>query len=148
MFQDTIEREIFIQSSLDHVWSLISKTGFWVGEDLRFDVDAQEGDTVVIDAPPYGWFPVKVERLDPPSYAAYRWASAFPGTALTAENSTLIEISLTAHEGGVLLNLKESGFATLDAPHDVRAAQHAGNGTGWNGQLERLRRTAEAVPVP
>lgn len=148
MSNDSIVRELFIRSGIDHVWSLISKTGFWVGDDLRFDIEAREGETVVIDAPPYGWFPVRVERLDPPGYAAYRWASAFPGAAPTATNSTLIEISLVEQEGGVLLTLRESGFATLDAPEDVRAARHADNVTGWTGQLDRLRRAAEAVPVP
>ncbi len=147
MFHDAIQREIFISASIQHVWSLISKTGFWVGDDLRFDISAREGETVVIDAPPYGQFPVRVERLDPPRYAAYRWASAFPGADPTAGNSTLIEISLAEHEGGVLLRLTESGFAGLDAPQDVRAARYDDNVSGWAGQLERLRRSAEAVPA-
>jgi hypothetical protein len=49
MTSDTIEREIFIMSTIDHVWSLVSKVGFWVGDDLRFDTEAREGELVVID---------------------------------------------------------------------------------------------------
>lgn len=147
MTHDTIEREIFIQASIDHVWSLVSKTGFWVGEDLHFNIDASEGETVTIDAAPYGTFPVLVERLDPPRHAAYRWASGFPGSEPTDTNSTLIEITLAEHDGGVVLRLKESGFAGLDASQDFRAASHANNVAGWEGQLASLRRIAEAVPV-
>lgn len=145
--RDTIERGIFIQADIEHVWSLVSKCGFWVGDDLRFDIEAREGETVVIDAVPYGRFPVRVERLDPPSFAAYRWASAFPGAEPTIGNSTLIEISLVARDDGVMLRLTESGFATLDASENTRAARYADNVTGWDGQLERLRQAAMAVPA-
>lgn len=145
---DAIEREVFIEAAIDHVWSLVSRTGFWVGELLHFDGDAAEGDaaegeTAVIDAGRHGSFPVRVERLDPPQYAAYRWASGFPGAQPSETNSTLVEITLLELRGGVLLRLRESGFATLDGGHDFRAARLADNSEGWTGQLEKLTRVAE-----
>ena len=145
---DAIEREIFIEAGIERVWSLVSKTGFWVGDGLRFDVDAKEGETVALDAGAYGRFPVRVERLDPPRYAAYRWASAFPGVAPTAANSTLVEIILVEWEGGVLLRLRESGFASLSGGRDFRTAKRDDNVAGWAMQLERLRLAGEGVAAP
>lgn len=147
MADDAIEREIFIRSGIDHVWSLISKTGFWVGDDLRFDVDAKEGETVVIDAATYGQFPVRVERLEPPRYAAYRWASGCPGADPTETNSTLVEFTLVEQDSGVLLRLKESGFATWAAPEAFRAAERDNNVAGWAAQLERLRQVGEGTSL-
>jgi uncharacterized protein YndB with AHSA1/START domain len=144
---DAIEREIFIEAGIERVWSLVSKTGFWVGDGLRFDVDAKEGETVALDAGAYGRFPVRVERLDPPRYAAYRWASAFPGAAPTAANSTLVEITLVEREGGVLLRLRESGFAGLAGTRGFRTARRDDNVAGWAAQLGSLRRVAEGVPA-
>ncbi len=143
---DAIEREVFIRAGIDRIWSLVAKTGFWVGDELRFDTEAVEGDTVVMDAGAHGRFPVRVERLEPPRYAAYRWASAFPGADPTAANSTLVEITLAEQDGGVLLRLRESGFAGLAGTVAFRDARRADNVAGWTEQLERLRGVGEGVP--
>jgi len=147
MTDNVIEREIFIQAGIDHVWSLVSKVGFWVGDDLHFDMDAREGETVVIDTAEYGRFPVRVDRLEPPRYAAYRWASGFPGMDPTEANSTLVEFTLVEQDGGVMLLLKESGFATLAGGEARRDASRADNVAGWTMQLDRLRRVADGVPA-
>ncbi len=147
MTQDAIEREIFIGTDIDHVWSLVSKAGFWVGDALHFDAEAAEGETVVIETEQYGRFPVNVSRLEPPRYAAYRWASGFPGADLTDTNSTLVEFTLVEHNGGVLVRLRESGFANLNGTNDFRVARWTDNVSGWNLQLDRLRDIAERVPV-
>lgn len=144
MTSDVIKQEIFIQADLGRVWSLVAKTGFWVGDGLHFESEAKEGETVVIDTPRYGRFPVQVERLDPPRYAAYRWASGAPGAAPTESSSTLVEFTLVERDGGVLLHLKESGFARLAGGQAFRDDNLA----GWAKQLERLRQAAAAgVPA-
>lgn len=140
---DAIEREIFIRAGIKHVWSFVAKTGFWVGDDLRFDTNAAEGETTVIDTPNYGSFPVRVDRLDPPRHAAYRWASGFPGAELTEENSTLVEFTLLEQEGGVMLRVRESGFATLAGTQAFRDASRDDNLEGWTAQLDRLLTVAE-----
>jgi uncharacterized protein YndB with AHSA1/START domain len=147
MAEDAIEREIFIRAEIDHVWSLVSKTGFWIGDDLHFDTDAKVGETVGIDTAAYGRFPVRVERLEPPHYAAYCWASAFPGADPTEANSTLVEFTLIEQEGGVLLRLRESGFATLVGTPAFRDSKRDDNADGWAAQLDRLRRLVEGVSV-
>jgi uncharacterized protein YndB with AHSA1/START domain len=141
MTRDAIEREIFIQSDIDYVWSLVSKAGFWVGDDLHFDIEAAEGDQVVIETEQYGAFPVLVERLDPPRYAAYRWASSVPGANPGAGNSTLVEFTLAERSGGVVVQLRESGFANL--PDDARERALADNDGGWTAQLDRLTRVVQ-----
>lgn len=143
---NAIEREIFIRADIEHVWSLVSKVGFWIGDELHFEMDARAGETALIDTASYGRFPVQVERLEPPRYAAYRWASGFPGADPSASNSTLIEFTLVEQDGGVLLRLKESGFAALVGTTDFRAARRHDNVAAWARQLERLRRAAEGVP--
>lgn len=148
MTNNAIEREIFIRSDIGHVWSLVSKTGFWVGDEPHFDVTADEGETAVIETARYGHFPVRVERLEPPRYAAYRWASGFPGEQLSAANSTLVEFTLVEQDGGVLVQVRESGFAELAGTPEFRAARYADNTAGWAAQLDGLRRAAEGVPTP
>ena len=144
--EDTIEREIFIRAGIEHVWSLVSRTGFWIGDELQFDVEAREGQTAVIDAAGRGKFPVRVERLEPPRYAAYRWASAFPGADPAAGNSTLVEFTLVERDGGVILRLRESGFAGL-GNEVFRDARRDENAAGWARQLELLRLVAEGIPA-
>jgi uncharacterized protein YndB with AHSA1/START domain len=102
---------------------------------------------VVIDTATYGRFPVRVDRLEPPHYAAYRWASGFPGADPTEANSTLVEFTLVEQDGGVLLRLTESGFAALAGTRAFRDARRADNVAGWAAQLERLRRIAEGAVV-
>lgn len=138
MTSDVIEQEIFIQADIGRVWALVAKTGFWVGDDLHLASEAKAGETVVIDTPRYGRFPVQVERLDPPRYAAYRWASGAPGAAPTEPSSTLVEFTLVERDGGVLPRLKESGFARVAGGQAFRDDNLA----GWTMQLARLRQVA------
>lgn len=147
MTADAIEREIFIRAGIDHVWSLVSKVGFWIGDELRFDLDAVEGETVVVETERYGRFPVRVDRLEAPRYAAYRWASSAPGSIPTDENSTLVEFRLVEQEDGVLVRLRESGFATLACGAEARRSVYDANVAGWRQQLERLECAAGNVIV-
>lgn len=148
MTPDTVRSEIFIAAGLDHVWSLVSRTGFWIGDDLVFAHNGQEGDVVLVKTARYGHFPVRVERLIPPRYAAYRWTSAFPGAMPEPGNSTLVEFTLTEQENGVLVRVKESGFAGLLTSPEIRTARHADNVRGWASQLDLLRKASETnAPV-
>lgn len=143
MSHDVIEREIFIKAGIERVWSLVSKAGFWVGDELTFEHSLQEGETVTIETERWGNFPVVVETLDAPRYAAYRWASGFAGHAPTDENSTLVEFTLIEQDGGVTVQMKESGFATIANGEK----EYKDNSDGWNQQLELLQQAAEGVPV-
>lgn len=144
MTDDAIEREIFINASIDHVWSLVSKAGFWIGDELHFEFDAQVGETVVIDVKDYGRIPLRVERLEPPHRAVYR-TSGSPDDDPTGSNSTLVEFALEERDGGVMVRLTESGFGNLPGTPESRDAQREENVEGWAMQLERLRSVSEAT---
>jgi uncharacterized protein YndB with AHSA1/START domain len=143
MSHDVIEREIFIKAGIERVWSLVSKAGFWVGDELTFEHSAQEGETVTIETERWGNFPVVVETLDAPRYAAYRWASGFAGQEPTSENSTLVEFTLIEQDGGVNVQMKESGFAAI--PNGEK--EYRDNDEGWPLQLKLLQTAAEGAPV-
>ena len=146
MTDDAIEREVFIRADIGHVWSLVSKAGFWIGDELHFEAEAGVGETVVVDTGRYGPISVRVDRLEPPGYAAYRgWVGAFPAVEPNATNSTLVEFTLVEQDGGVLVRVRESGFATLAGSQAEREAQRDANVAGWASQMELLRRVAEGA---
>ncbi|TCP25585.1 uncharacterized protein YndB with AHSA1/START domain [Scopulibacillus darangshiensis] len=142
MANDRIEREIFIEASLQTVWELISEPAWWVGDKPGPDKVQVDGSRIVADTK-YGTFPVLIEKMDPPNYLACRWASSFPGEEPRKGNSTLVEFTLTAKDGGTWLRVVESGFASLSVSEDEQGKFFQGNVKGWGQQLEALRKRAE-----
>src|SRR5215813_14046888 len=114
MSEDRIEREVLIAAPLERVWSLVAEPGFWVADKAGLPgTVAREGELMVAHNAHHGDFPVRVEKVDPPRYLAYRWASAFPGAELSAENSFLVDVTLTTEGEMTRLRVVESGFAVL-----------------------------------
>ncbi|GGP75348.1 SRPBCC domain-containing protein [Streptomyces melanogenes] len=144
MSEDRIERETLIEASLERVWSLVAEPGFWVADKASLPgTAAREGETMVAKNPEYGDFPVRVEKVEPPTYLAYRWASAFPGEELREDNSTLVEFTLTPEGGGTRLRVVESGFAALAGSEDLRGRAVKDNTGGWAQELDALKTRAE-----
>lgn len=141
---DTIERTISISAPIDRVWDLVTEPGWWVPTDTPVRADRTAGTVVVRESEKWGRFPVEVVELRPKSYAAFRWASTFPGEELSAGRTTLIEFTVTPTDGGVRVAVVESGFATLDAPDDVKSNGVESNSDGWTQELDSLRTRAEA----
>ncbi|MEZ0069881.1 uncharacterized protein YndB with AHSA1/START domain [Streptacidiphilus sp. MAP12-20] len=147
MSEDRIERETLIAASLDRVWSLVAQPGFWVFPDPA-DVAgtvAVEGETTVGKHPEYGTFPVRVEKVEPQSYLAYRWASAFPGEELREGNSTLIEFTLAQEGDQIRLRVVESGFAALAGSEELRGKAVQDNTGGWQQVIAEFKKRAEAT---
>ncbi|MFF2040976.1 SRPBCC domain-containing protein [Kitasatospora sp. NPDC058170] len=144
MSEDRIERETLIEASLERVWSLVAEPGFWVGdpESLAGTV-AREGESMVARNAEYGDFPVRVEKVEPPTYLAYRWASAFPGQELSEDNSTLVEFTLIPEDGGIRLRVVESGFAALAGSPELRSKALKDNTDGWPQVLDAFRKRVE-----
>lgn len=138
--QDRIERETLISASLDRVWSLVTDSGFWIAPT---GVAAVAGETTVSHHDEYGDFPVRVEKIEPKTYVAYRWASAFTGQELRDGITTLIEFTLTPEPAGTRLRVVESGFATLDAPDEQRRGALKDNTDGWQQVMDALKKRAE-----
>ncbi|MEU0598146.1 SRPBCC domain-containing protein [Streptomyces sp. NPDC006393] len=147
MSEDRIERETLIQASLERVWSLVAQPGFWVADKATLPgTVAREGESMVARNPEYGDFPVRVEKVDPPTYLAYRWASAFPGEELREDNSTLVEFTLTPEGAGTRLRVVESGFARLAGSEELRHKALKDNTGGWPLELDALKKRAEEQP--
>ncbi|GAA1362861.1 SRPBCC family protein [Catellatospora chokoriensis] len=148
MSEDRIERETLIEASLERVWSLVAQPGFWVADKASLPgTVAVAGESMIAKNPHHGDFPVRVEKVDPPHYLAYRWASAFPGEELRDDNSTLVEFTLTAEGARTRLRVVESGFVALAAPEERRSGAFRDNSGGWPLELEALKARAEESSV-
>jgi uncharacterized protein YndB with AHSA1/START domain len=139
MTSDRIEREIVIEAAPERVWPLVAEPGFWATDDetVRGTL-AAEGEFLVVRHSQHGEFPLRVEKVDPPTYLAYRWVSAFPGEELREDNSTLVEFTLTPEESGTRLRVVESGFATLPTSEDNRRNVVKDHTGGWEQCLDAL----------
>lgn len=144
MSEDRIERETLIEAPLERVWSLVAQPGFWVADEASLPgTVAREGESMVAKNAEYGEFPVRVEKVEPPTYLAYRWASAFPGEDLREDNSTLVEFTLSPDGDKTRLRVVESGFAALAGSEELRSKAVEDNTGGWPQVLDALKRRAE-----
>ncbi len=144
MSEDRIERDTLIEASLERVWSLVTQPGFWVAEEASLaGTVAREGESMVAKNAEYGDFPVRVEKVEPPTYVAYRWASAFPGEEPHEGNSTLVEFTLSKEGGATRLRVVESGFAALAGSEELRRKAVKDNTGGWPEELNALKVRAE-----
>lgn len=139
---DQIEREVLIDAPIERVRQLVSEPGWWIGDgDPASRTIIQEGDLVLVDYPPHGRFPVLPVSSDP-SHVSYR---SYPGEPLEEGSSTLVEFFLSEQDGGTLLRVVESGFASLAMPTEDRAAAVEDNIKGWEMQLGFVKRDAECT---
>src|SRR5262245_18193502 len=104
---------------------------------------ARAGETVIVPNSHHGDFPVRVERVEPPTYVAYRWASAFPGQDLRDDNSTLIEFTLADEACKTRLRVVESGFGALAGADELRRKALEDNTEGWAEMIENVKTRAE-----
>jgi uncharacterized protein YndB with AHSA1/START domain len=144
MSEDRIEREILIAATLERVWPLVAEPGFWVADEANLTgTVAKEGESMVARNAKYGDFPVRVEKVEPPTYLAYRWTSAFPGAELREDNSTLVEFTLTPEGDKTRLRVVESGFAALAGSAELRDKAVRDNTRGWPDVLDAFKSRVE-----
>ena len=143
--EDRIEQEITVNAPLERVWELVSEPGWWVPSDVTGPVNHTPGAQAVRASRRYGRFPVEVVRVEPRTYAAFRWASQAPGAELAPGNTTLVEFRLRLAGDAVVVAVTESGFAAIDAPDAVREQAWKDNTGGWDSELSGLRERAEAA---
>ena len=144
--EDRIEQQITINAPLDRVWKLVSEPGWWVPSKVVPPIDHTPGHQVVRESNKWGRFPVEVVRVDPKTYAAFRWAaSQAPGEELKDDNTTLVEFNVVPAGDAVQVTVTESGFSRLDIPESAREDAWKSNTSGWNEELNSLRTRAEAA---
>lgn len=142
--EDQIEQEITIAASLNRVWDLVTRPGWWVPVDVEPEIDRTPGHRTVRESAKWGRFPVEVVKIDPQTYASFRWASQFPGEEPAEGMSTLIEFFVEPVADAVKVTVRESGFTALDAPQEVRKAGFEGNSDGWRQEMASLKDRSEA----
>lgn len=141
---DRIERDTLIAAPIERVWTLVSDPGFWVADEAnRAGAAAVEGQSTVARHTEHGDFPIRVEKVEPPTYVAYRWVSAFPGQPLREENSTLVEFTLSPEGDKTRLRVVETGFGELPTTDDNRRNVIKDHTAGWSTCMEALRERAE-----
>ncbi|MGP3919328.1 SRPBCC domain-containing protein [Nonomuraea sp. 10N515B] len=86
-------------------------------------------------------------KVEPPTYVAYRWTSAFPGQELREDNSTLVEFTLTQEGEQTRLRVVESGFAALAGSEELRSQNLKDHTYGWPQCLDALKTRAEESSV-
>lgn len=139
MIEDRIEREIVIAAAPERVWPVVAEPGFWATDDESSrGTAAVEGQSLVARNSAHGDFPIRVEKVVPPTYLAYRWVSAFPGEELREDNSTLVEFTLTPEGTSTRLRVVESGFAALPTPQENRRKVIEDHTSGWAQCLSTL----------
>jgi uncharacterized protein YndB with AHSA1/START domain len=144
MSEDRIERDTLIAAPVERVWPLVATPGFWVADEGTVDgTVAREGESLVAKNARYGEFPVRVEKVEPPTYVAYRWASAFPGEELREDNSTLVEFTLTAEGDRTRLRVVESGFMGLTGAQELRHKAMEDNKGGWVEVIDAAKKRVE-----
>jgi uncharacterized protein YndB with AHSA1/START domain len=141
--EDLIVRDVTINARLDRVWDLVTQPGWWVPSDSEGPADRTPGHQTVRESEKYGRFPVEVVRLDPRTYAAFRWASQFPGEDLTPARTTLVEFAVAEVADGVRVTVTESGFAAVDASDEVKEQGLRSNTEGWQMEMGSLKTRAE-----
>ncbi|OKH67443.1 vanillate O-demethylase oxidoreductase VanB [Mycobacterium sp. SWH-M1] len=147
---DRIAKSALLRAPLDRVWRAISESdqfGTWFG--MTVDGPFTAGATVTGTMTPTAVddavaaqqadfagvsFPLHVVAVEPPRYFAFQWNPLQEPEF--AELTTLVEFTLTEADGGVLLEIVESGFDTL--PESRRAAAFADNSGGWATQLRLI----------
>jgi uncharacterized protein YndB with AHSA1/START domain len=147
--EDRIEREITIAAPVERVWAVLTEpehVGKWFGQGPPAEIDLRPGGIMRLDHGQHGQFPTRIEKVDPPHYFAYRWASGYPGEEATEDNSTLVELTLTSDGDGTLLRVVESGFATVEVPGERRAgASYESHAAGWTEKLAEVREYTERL---
>lgn len=142
---DTIQRTITVAASIERVWTAITSADElrrWFGDSA--DVDLRPGGSMTI-----GWSEYDVvancvvEEVEPPTRFCYRWT---PGGGDDGEpRHTKVCFHLTSREGGTEITVIESGLAAL--PDELYGRTLEENSSGWESELEDLRRLLEPEPA-
>jgi uncharacterized protein YndB with AHSA1/START domain len=142
---DRIEKRIVVRASVSRVWRAIS-TAEEFGAWFRVHIEGAfaEGATVrgrlTIPGHEHVTLELRVERLEPERYFAYRWhpGATDPAVDYSAEPTTLVEFTLDEAEDGTAVTIVESGFDAIPLARRIEAFRM--NDRGWAGQIQNLAR--------
>ncbi|HET8993574.1 MAG TPA: SRPBCC domain-containing protein [Rhodococcus sp. (in: high G+C Gram-positive bacteria)] len=132
---DRIERQITIDAPAARVWDLVAEPGWYINNGRIIEHRLEhDGDLTVVHDPVHGTFTFRTVALDEPNYAAFRWLSDH---AEPDSPSTLVEFRLDAvSDTSTVLNVTETGFASLPGDAADRRAKYEGNVEGWTLEMD------------
>jgi uncharacterized protein YndB with AHSA1/START domain len=142
---DTITREITVNAARPRVWDVLTQAehlGRWFG-DAGAEIDLRPGGRLTLSFAGYGTSVGRVERVDAPAGFSFRWART-KGAEPAPGDETLVEFTLTETDAGTLVQVRESGFASLTGD---AAGYHRGNVEGWAAKTADLAHYLETVPA-
>jgi uncharacterized protein YndB with AHSA1/START domain len=149
----SIEKSVHIEAPVELVWRMVTEPDHvvrWFADDI--DLRATPGyEGSMTFRPESGGtvqVPITVESVEAPRRFTYRWNHP-AGTGATPANSTLVEFTLTAEDGGTRLRVVETGHDGLGWAEDQQKSFVDDHNDGWSmhlGRLEQLyaRRAADA----
>ena len=137
-----IEKSVHIEAPVELVWRMVTEPDQvvrWFADEI--DLQAAPGYEGSMTFRPLSGgtvhVPVTVESVEAPRRFTYRWNHP-AGTAATPGNSTLVEFTLTAEEGGTRLRVVETGYDGVGWPEDQQVALVDDHNEGWAWHLGRL----------
>ena len=140
MVPQRIEREILIDAPVEVVWAVVTEPDHisgWFSDSAELDL--RPGGKAVLRWDDYGAVHGRIERVEPPHFFSFRWVvPRDPGAALTDDNSTLVEFSLSAEGDATRLRVVESGFRDLAGPDDEKQRHVDSHRRGWEQELGEL----------
>ena len=126
-----ITRALEFSADIERVWKALTdprEIAKWFSD--RAEFDPLPGSFGWLEWDSHGRFPLRVEAVEAPHRISWSW-SHNPGHDFDAEQSTLVEWTLSEREGGgTLLELRESGFRT--------ESDYQENQRGWTAELGEL----------
>jgi uncharacterized protein YndB with AHSA1/START domain len=133
-----IDREIVVEAPVQTVWEVLTTPAHicrWFSDEA--EVETWAGGRGRLTWHEHGAYNLRVVAADEPHRFAFLWIRR-PGVEPDEENSTLVDMRLTAQGQATRLRVIESGFADLPWPEGERAAYEEENRQGWDRELLEL----------
>jgi uncharacterized protein YndB with AHSA1/START domain len=139
MTGDRIEKSAVLKAPLERVWRAISDSGefgTWFGMTVAgpFVAGATVQCVMGEGTADKERFPLHIVAVEAPHRLSFRW-NPVPG-AEYADVTTLVEFTLSEVDGGVLLEIVESGFDAV--PAERRNTAFGNNDQGWAHQIQAV----------
>jgi uncharacterized protein YndB with AHSA1/START domain len=147
---DRIEKTTVLRAPRSRVWQALTDSqqfGQWFG--VKIDAPFTPGARVTGKITHPAWehvpFEITIERVEPEHHFAWRWHPHMDeaGRDYSAEPTTLVVFELAEVPEGTRLTVVESGFDRIAS--DRLEKVFRGNTSGWEAQLENLRRHVGAA---
>ena len=142
---DEILRSIHVAATAETVFAVVGEPGWFINSgEYRAHEITVEGDISRLVDPDHGEFAIRTVELDPPHRAVFQWLAGENGD-LADHPATTVEFTLEPEGDGVLLTVRETGFASISRDAAERRTRFEDNTRGWIEELEVARLRAEAA---